>query len=120
LQIKIMVLPQGHDPDSFITENGAEKFLSLAKNSITGLKFLIDMQLKEYRKDIPEEKVKIVREIIKEIENIPDAIIGSEYIKQTGELRYLGSWSKIDLPPKATTFPARLKIGKIILPLKRS
>ena len=46
------------------------------------------MQLKEYRKDIPEEKVKIVREIIKEIENIPDAIIGSEYIKQTGE--YLG------------------------------
>ncbi|GAG53041.1 unnamed protein product, partial [marine sediment metagenome] len=86
--LKIMVLPQGHDPDSFITKNGAEKFLSLAKNSITGLKFLIDMQLKEYRKDIPEEKVKIVREIIKEIENIPDAILGSEYIKQIGE--YLG------------------------------
>jgi len=88
LQIKIMVLPQGYDPDSFITKNGVEKFLSLAKNSITGLKFLIDMQLKGYRKDIPEEKVKIVREIIKEIENIPDAIISSEYIKQTGE--YLG------------------------------
>jgi len=88
LQIKIMLLPKGHDPDSFITKNGAEKFLSLAKKSITGLKFLIDMQLKENRKDIPEEKARIAREIVKEIDNIPDAIIRSEYIKQTGE--YLG------------------------------
>ncbi len=88
LQIKIMLLPKGHDPDSFITKNGAEKFLSLAKKSITGLKFLIDMQLKETRKDIPEEKARIAREIVKEIDNIPDAIIRSEYIKQTGE--YLG------------------------------
>jgi len=84
-QIKILTLPEELDPDSFLQKYGTEKYLKLLENSTPGLKFLIDSQLQELRKDIPEEKAKIVKNIINEIEKIPNTIVRSEYLKQTSE-----------------------------------
>jgi DNA primase len=85
VQIKIMTLPKGSDPDSFINKSGPDEFKKLVKKSTSGLKYLIDNQLQEARMDIPEEKAKIARSIWDEIKKIPDSIVLNEYIKKTSE-----------------------------------
>lgn len=85
LQIRIIVLPQGIDPDNFIKKHGSEEFRALIQKSMPGLKFLIDSKLKETKTNIPEEKAKIVRNIWNEIKKIPDPIVLNEYIMKTSE-----------------------------------
>lgn len=84
-QIKILTLPEGLDPDSYLQKYGAEKYKSFLAKSTPGLKVMINSFLRDGKMDIPEEKAKIVRNVVKEIEKIPDYVIRSEYLKQTSE-----------------------------------
>ncbi len=85
VQVKVLTLPQGVDPDDYLRKSGLNEFKNLIQKSTPGLKFLIDSLLQEGREDIPEEKAKIVRNVVKEIEKIPDSIVRSEYLKHTSE-----------------------------------
>ena len=88
VQTKVLVLPQNLDPDGFIKKYGRQPYLDLAKKSASGLKFLIDMTLKTGRMSVPEEKARIIKTILAELQKIPDSIVRSEYLRQTAE--YLG------------------------------
>lgn len=88
VQTQVVVLPQNFDPDGFIRKYGRQPYLDLVKNSVSGLKFLVDMTLRTGRMNVPEEKSKIIKSIISELEKIPDSIVRSEYLRQTGD--YLG------------------------------
>jgi len=85
VRVKILTLPPGIDPDNLIRKSGLDEFKNLIQKSTPGLKFLIDSLLEEWRKDIPEEKTKIVRNAVDEIAKMPDPIIRSEYLKQASE-----------------------------------
>jgi DNA primase len=85
VQVKILTLPPGIDPDNLIKKSGLNEFKSLIQKSTPGLKFLIASLLEEWRKDIPEEKTKIVRNAVDEIVKMPDPIVRSEYLKQASE-----------------------------------
>ena len=85
VQVKILTLPPGIDPDNLIKKSGLSEFKNLVQKSTPGLKFLIDSLLEEWRKDIPEEKTKIVRNAVDEIVKMPDPIVRSEYLKQASE-----------------------------------
>jgi DNA primase len=85
VQIRVVNLPQGSDPDSFLRKFGVEKFKELVQKSTPGLKFLIDSQLQEKKGKAPEEKAQIAKNISIEIEKIPNPIVRSEYLKQAGE-----------------------------------
>ncbi|MFB0565637.1 MAG: DNA primase [Candidatus Aminicenantaceae bacterium] len=86
VQIRVLLLPDGLDPDSFLSKHDAEQYQMLLDKSAPGLKFMIDSFLQEGKMDIPEEKAFVVKNVVKEIEKIPDAIVRSEYLKQTSEL----------------------------------
>lgn len=88
MQTYILRLPQGNDPDSFVKKFGAEAFIKLVEGSTPGLKFLIQIQEKDFNSDIPEEKAQIANNIANELEKISDLVIRDDYIKQTCE--YLG------------------------------
>ena len=88
VQTQVLVLTQSLDPDAFIRKYGRQPYLDLVKKSVSGLKFLVDMTLRTGRMNVPEEKSKIIKSIISEVEKIPDSIVRSEYLRQTGE--YLG------------------------------
>jgi len=85
VQVKILTLPPGIDPDNLIKKSGLSEFKNLIQKSTPGLKFLIDSLLEEWSKDIPEEKTKIVRNAVDEIAKMPDPIVRSEYLKQASE-----------------------------------
>lgn len=85
MQTCIVRLPQGYDPDSFITEFGVEAYNKLIRESIPGLKFLIQIQKETIPSMAPEEKTKIVKNIAHELGKIPDPIVRDDYIKQASE-----------------------------------
>jgi DNA primase len=85
VQIRVLNLPQGFDPDSYVNKFGVNKFKELAQKSTPGLKFLIDTQLQGIKEESAEEKAKIAKNIVNEIEKIPDPVVRSEYLKQTSE-----------------------------------
>lgn len=85
VQIKVLTLPDGMDPDSFIRKSGVDKFKSLVQNSTGGLKFLINTLIRKTNLEIPEEKAKVVNHVLTEIEKIANPFIHSEYLKKTSE-----------------------------------
>ncbi|MBN1271583.1 MAG: DNA primase [Candidatus Aminicenantes bacterium] len=87
-QSKVLILPQGGDPDTLVREEGAESFLHRVENSQPGLTFFIETQIKGKKPDSPEEKSRIAKTVMELISSIPDAIVRSEYLKQASE--YLG------------------------------
>lgn len=82
---QVLVLPQGLDPDGFIRKSGPQPYLDLAKKSVSGLRFLIDMTVRPGRMNVPEEKSRIVRTIVTELDKITDPITKSEYLKQAAD-----------------------------------
>ncbi len=85
VEIRVLNLPPKFDPDSFIQKHGGSSFQNLVEKSTPGLKFLINIHLQGKTAITPEEKAKIVRSVMSEIEKMPDPVIRSEYIKQTGQ-----------------------------------
>lgn len=85
MQTYILRLPQDYDPDSFINKFGVDAFTKLIKESTPGLKFLIQIQKKNLKPEIPEEKTQIARNIASELGKITDLVVRDEYIKQASE-----------------------------------
>jgi len=85
VQTQVLILPEDLDPDGFIRKFGPQPYLDLARKSPTGLQFLIHMTVRTGRMNVPEEKSRIIRTIVAELDKIPDAIVRSEYLRQAGD-----------------------------------
>jgi DNA primase len=82
LNVKIAILPDGEDPDSYVTKNGAEALRQfLEQESQDFIYFKIQQQKGKIDKD-PIEKVKLLREIIELIGLIPDGLKRAVYTKE--------------------------------------
>ena len=84
LDARILVLPQGYDPDAFIRENGPDDFLKSAENALGMLPFLIDTAIQEHGLSL-EGKVKVVAAVQHPLATIQDSVARSLYIKQLAE-----------------------------------
>ena len=80
----ILVLPAGHDPDSFVFEKGPEAFLSSASNSPGIITFLMDCAIREHGLT-PEGKLHIIAEMQEPLSAINDRVAQSIYIQQLAE-----------------------------------
>jgi DNA primase len=82
LNVDVLVLPDDLDPDAFLKKHGRDKYLALQKKTVAGLDFLIDSLASGVRMHIPEEKGKVARAVVKEIEKVPDPVARSEYLRR--------------------------------------
>jgi DNA primase len=80
LNIDVLVLPDDLDPDAFLRKHGRDRYLALLKKPVPGIDFLIDALAAGARMSIPEEKGKVVRAVVREIEKVPDPVARSEYL----------------------------------------
>ena len=81
----IVVLPQGHDPDSFITRSGGDEFLRLVDNATSLMDFFIDKRLALLKEGILTRN-KAIQGIIEMIGFMKDSIERNHYIKKTAEI----------------------------------
>lgn len=84
IELSIIVLPKGDDPDSFVTKYGAEAFEIESMNAMPAIGFLTEMALKKYGTSI-EGKVAILEEMKTHLAAIQDSTARSLYIRDIAE-----------------------------------
>ncbi|MEI8349452.1 MAG: DNA primase [Candidatus Omnitrophota bacterium] len=82
LQVKIVRLPGGFDPDSLVRERGSDGFLQLIDKKVDFFDFKTDMLKKTHDIDSIEGKTKIAQEIFSTINKLSSEIEKYEYIKK--------------------------------------
>ncbi|MDZ7682055.1 MAG: DNA primase [Fodinibius sp.] len=88
MDVKLLELPEGEDPDSFVRQFGEDSFLEMKREESEGfLDYLVHKAKEEGRWN--EEKDKVVTKILESIAHIPDQI------KQEVEVQRLNKVSKI-------------------------
>jgi len=86
LNVKIVLLPAEHDPDSFAKSfSVAEVKEYLEKNAQNFILFKTGLQSKAAGND-PVKKVALLHEIVETIARIPDPIMRAEYISQCSRI----------------------------------
>jgi DNA primase len=84
LEARILVLPEGHDPDSFLMEKGRDDFLKAAGQSMAMIVFMIESAVAQYGLSV-EGRVRIVNALKPAILSINDPVARSLRVKHLAE-----------------------------------
>ena len=86
LNIKVLLLPDGDDPDSFARKHNASDFIEyVEKNSSDFIRFKTNLLLADAGND-PVKRAGLVLDIVSSIAIIPNNIIRGEYVKECSAL----------------------------------
>lgn len=86
MNVKVLLLPEGEDPDSFAKKMGAEGYLNYIKENETDfIQFKTRLLLKETEND-PVAKARLITDVIRSVSVIPDSITRSVYIRECSKL----------------------------------
>jgi DNA primase len=86
LNVRIVLLPDSEDPDSFSRKRSSAEFKQYLKDHTQDfISFKIDLFAKDAARD-PIKKAEAIRDIISSIALIPDPIKRSVYLQETGQL----------------------------------
>ena len=96
----ILSLPEGHDPDSYLMQNGAEQFLNLAANARETMLFLIDEAVKKYGLSV-DGKLRVVSEMETVVAAVEDELARSLYVKELAERVQIDERAVLDRVNKA-------------------
>lgn len=86
MNVKVLLLPDGEDPDSFAKKMGAKGYLEyIEKNETDFIQFKTRLLLKTTEND-PIAKARLITDVIGSVAVIPDTITRSVYIKECSRL----------------------------------
>jgi len=86
IQGTMIVLPAGHDPDSFVRKEGIEGLKKVIKNKKSILDYFFDYAKNKYGVDKLEGRIAFIRAVMPHIEAIQGGIKKRLYIKRVSEL----------------------------------
>lgn len=84
LSSKVMVLPAGDDPDSFVNKNGLNGFLALLNESMPMFDFYLDLKLSQQGDGI-EGQFDLLKEMLPVLSELNNASQRSLYIRRLSE-----------------------------------
>ncbi|MDD5644643.1 MAG: DNA primase [bacterium] len=85
MYVKIVVLPAGEDPDSFIRKKGAKEFREKLNNAIDILDFNYGLLIRENDISKDEYRVRVAKSMIEAIRKVSSPIRRDIYIKKFAE-----------------------------------
>lgn len=86
LHVRVLLLPDGHDPDSFSrTMNSSQLMSYIAEHETDFIKFKTKLLMKNSVND-PVERAGVITNIVHSISVIPDVIVRSEYIRECSNI----------------------------------
>ena len=95
MNVRIVVLPPEHDPDTFGKEFSVEYVINyLKENSKDFIRFKTELLLKDAEND-PIKRGQVIRDIVETISVIPDSIFRITYVKECSRL--------LDMPEQTLT-----------------
>lgn len=89
MNIKVCLLPDGEDPDSFARKHNATEFQNFIHEHETDfIRFKTNLLLEDAGKD-PIKRAELIGNIVQSISVIPEAIIRDVYIKECSQLLHV-------------------------------
>jgi DNA primase len=86
LNVKVVLFPDGHDPDSYVRLLGSTGFKNyIEQNKKDFILYKTDILLKEAGND-PIRKAEIIRDVVESIAKIPDSIKASVFIRECSNI----------------------------------
>lgn len=85
ITVKVMRLPRGEDPDTFVRTHGAEAFARLKDDATSLLDFAIERCMERSANGTVEERVRSVDDILRILQKTTNVIQREEYARQVAE-----------------------------------
>ena len=85
MEVRVLLLPAGEDPDTFIRKNGVSAFRELEGRAATLLDFAIMSVLNKAQKDSIQDRVKRADDILAILQKTKNPIEKDEYLKVVSE-----------------------------------
>lgn len=86
MNVKVCLLPDGDDPDSFARKHNATEYQAyINDHEVDFIRFKTDLLIEEAGKD-PIKKANLITSIVKSISVIPDSITRNVYIRECSEM----------------------------------
>lgn len=84
LEARVLILPAGHDPDTYLREYGPDDFNKAADKSLSMISFIIQMAISTHGMSL-EGKIKIVDEVHETLATVNDTVARALYVKELAE-----------------------------------
>ena len=91
IEVKIVTLPGDDDPDTFILNNGKDKFVSYLENAVNFNDYKLNVMRENVNFQSDEEKSQYINSVLEEVSNIDDEIRVEIILKKLAkefDLRY--------------------------------
>lgn len=85
LDVKIVELPQGEDPDSFVKKQGPKAFRELLNGTVSFIDYKARQFMNTGKLNTPEGRAESVRSIVSSIANMKDELKRNFYLKHVAE-----------------------------------
>jgi len=86
MNIKVVLLPDGDDPDSFARKHNATDFQAyISEHEVDFIRFKANLLIDEAGKD-PMKRAELISDVVRSISVIPEAIVRSVYIRECSQL----------------------------------
>ncbi len=108
-QIRIMLLPQGHDPDSLMREEGLADFVARIETAKTLSDYFFGHCTEEVNLSEMEGRAQLVNNAKPYLEKLPEGVFKEMML---GRLKQLASLTKLDVLEKAATLSPKKAIHK--------
>ena len=96
MSASVLVLPNGHDPDTFLNEKGRKEFLLLLKNAVPMLDFYLAMEITGNDSDV--ETIRVLKNFFPVLSTLNSDALRSIYVRRFAEktgLRESIIWSEL-------------------------
>jgi DNA primase len=109
LNVKLVVFPEGEDPDSYVQKIGSDDFVKhIQDNAKDFITFKAELSLKEAAGD-PFKKAELIKDMVGSISKIPDSIKRSIFFQKTASLMQIDEQLLISESNKITIERGRQK-----------
>ena len=90
MNIKVLLLPDGEDPDSFARSHTADEFRTfIAQHETDFIRFKTGLLLKDAGTD-PTQRAALIANIVQSISVIPDALVRQMYVRECAAMMQVG------------------------------
>ncbi len=86
MQVKVVSLPEGYDPDSFVREKGIDAFKTLISRAATLFDYKLSILESRFGSRSIEDKAHISSEMLGTISKFSNSILKSGYLKKLGDV----------------------------------
>ena len=83
LPSRVVVLPQGHDPDSFVKEFGADKLQKLVTKGPSFFVYILERLVEQYDPASDRGRQQITEQMVQWLARLPDPLLVSAFAQQT-------------------------------------